>query len=137
MTNCRGTPKFKSLILRYVGKESPDHTYTMQPIQENEEAADGGIARRRLLIAVDDSAESERALSWTLEELYRSPVVPTCLPTCSCQNSLLLRSLCSHHTHHYRCTRVNGCHGHYTVCSKIHRFQAFSAGKETSCTLST
>ena len=47
---------------------------SMQPIQENEEAADGGIARRRFLIAVDDSAESERALSWTLEEIYRSAI---------------------------------------------------------------
>ncbi|BDA44876.1 hypothetical protein COCOBI_06-3540 [Coccomyxa sp. Obi] len=44
---------------------------SMQPIQENEEAADSGIVRRKFLIAVDDSAESERALSWTLEEIYR------------------------------------------------------------------
>lgn len=43
----------------------------MQPIHENEEAIDGGMTRRRLLIAVDDSSESERALSWTVEELYR------------------------------------------------------------------
>lgn len=51
----------------------------MQPIQENEEAADVGIARRKLLIAVDDSAESERALSWTVEELYRSAHLPKSL----------------------------------------------------------
>lgn len=39
---------------------------------EDEPAAEGaGITKRKLLIPVDDSTESERALLWTLEEMYR------------------------------------------------------------------
>lgn len=44
----------------------------MQPILEDEPAADAaGITRRKLLIPVDDSTESERALQWAMEEMYR------------------------------------------------------------------
>ena len=44
----------------------------MQPIQEDEEHAVGhGITQRTLVIAIDDSAESERALGWVVEELFR------------------------------------------------------------------
>ena len=81
---------------------------SMQPIQENEEADDGGIAQRRFLIAVDDSAESERALSWTLEEIYRSAVnlpvlrsstmhlVPLEFPNLSCSTSFLDEAVSVH-----------------------------------------
>ena len=44
----------------------------MQPILEDEPTADGaGIAKRKLLIPVDDSPESEKGLAWTMQEIYR------------------------------------------------------------------
>ena len=44
----------------------------MQPILEDEPTTDGtGIAKRKLLIPVDDSPESEKALAWAMQEIYR------------------------------------------------------------------
>ncbi len=44
----------------------------MQPILEDEPATDGGgMSRRKLLVPVDDSPESEKALAWAMEEMYR------------------------------------------------------------------
>lgn len=103
---------------------------SMQPIQENEEAAGCGIAQRRFLIAVDDSAESERALSWTLEEIYRS-AMNLLLPRDSTKHLVFLEVLfmsCTKSFHdeglsvHLEGTR-------WTCC--------LVAGKGTSCTSST
>ena len=44
----------------------------MQPIFEDEAAAESaGMAKRKLLIPIDDSSESEKALAWAMEEMYR------------------------------------------------------------------
>ena len=44
----------------------------MQPIFEDEAAAEGaGMAKRKLLVPIDDSSESEKALAWAMEEMYR------------------------------------------------------------------
>ncbi|CAK0784164.1 hypothetical protein CVIRNUC_007367 [Coccomyxa viridis] len=44
----------------------------MQPIFEDEAAAESaGIAKRKLLVPIDDSSESEKALAWAMEEMYR------------------------------------------------------------------
>jgi len=46
---------------------------SMQRIEEDEEAAGSPqyFTRRKLLIPVDDSSESERALAFTVAEVYR------------------------------------------------------------------
>ena len=44
----------------------------MQPISEDEEhRTQHGITQRTLVVAVDDSAESERALAWVVDEMFR------------------------------------------------------------------
>ena len=44
----------------------------MHPILEDEAAAEGtGVTKRKLLVPIDDSSESEKALAWAMEEMYR------------------------------------------------------------------
>jgi hypothetical protein len=43
----------------------------MQSIDEEHVSGVAEVPRRKLLLAVDDSGESERALLWIIDELYR------------------------------------------------------------------
>lgn len=43
----------------------------MQRINESSELDEQPADFRKLLVAIDDSDECDRALSWTLEHLYR------------------------------------------------------------------
>ncbi len=57
----------------------------MQPILEDEPTIDGaGIAKRKLLIPVDDSPESEKALAWAMREIYRYAASLADLAACPC-----------------------------------------------------